>query len=263
VSIDNIKECGVFLVDEGGVRITEVRDYPALFSGKIVRSDGSIVDIDFVLVRDEGGYRLLKSDLEEIYEREYVSGVKKALEQYSTIIDDFDVDIVKAGWQLGVKRYAREPRIAGIVGYEEWEGYEGLGRDRSLELNAFLWDMAFNKRRFDLDELKREVVDGFGIDDRQAENIIRTEFANIFNKMREWAYLEKTRVKRFRWVAKADACEKCKAVESASKRGVSLEKLKELIKEHGGRYAREWSVHPQCRCSFTRARGSVEGWERV
>jgi hypothetical protein len=119
------------------------------------------------------------------------------------------------------------------------------------------------KRRFDLDELKREVVDKFGIDEKQAENIIRTEFANIFNKMREWAYLEKTKVRKFRWVAKADACEKCKAVEAASKSGVSLERLKDLIREYGGRYAREWSVHPQCRCSFTRAKGSVEGWERV
>jgi hypothetical protein len=263
VSVDKVKECGVFLVDEGGVRITEVKDYPALFGGKIVRADGSVVDVDFILVKDEDGYRLLRSDLEEIYEKEYVAGVKKALEQYSTAIDDFDVDIVKAGWQLGVKRYAKEPRIAGIVGYEEWEGYEGLGREKSLELNNFLWDMAFNKRRFGLDELKREVVDRFGMDDKQAENIIRTEFANIFNKMREWAYLEKTKVKKFRWVAKADACEKCKAVEAASKSGVSLERLKELIKEYGGKYAREWSVHPQCRCSFTRARGPVGGWERV
>jgi hypothetical protein len=189
--------------------------------------------------------------------------LRKALDTYSTVLDNTDFEIVKAGWQLGVKRYAKESRIAGVVGYEEWEGYEGLGRDRSLELNDFLWDMAFNKRRFDLDELKREVVDRFGIDDKQAENIIRTEFANIFNKMREWAYLEKTKVRKFRWVAKADACEKCKAVEAASKNGVSLEKLKELIKEYGGKYAREWTVHPQCRCSFTRASGSVKGWERV
>jgi hypothetical protein len=234
-----------------------------MFGGNIIYSDGSIEYVDFVIVNDDGGYQFLKSRLEEIYEDEYVSGVKKALEQYSTTIDDFDTDIVKAGWQLGVKRYAKEPKIAGIVGYEEWEGYEGLGRDRSLELNNFLWDMAFNKNRFGLEELKGEVVKRFGIDEKQAENIIRTEFANIFNKMREWAYLEKTKVKKFRWVAKADACEKCKAVEAASKSGVSLERLKDLVKEYGGRYAREWSVHPQCRCSFTRARGSVEGWERV
>jgi hypothetical protein len=263
MSLDKVKECGVFLVDRDGVKIMEVKTYPALFGGRIIHADGSIEYMDFILVKDENGYRLLKSDLEELYEKEYVVGVKKALEQYSMFIDMDDLEIVKVGWQLGVKRYAKEPRIAGVVGYEEWEGYEGLGRDRSLQLNYFLWDMAFNKRQFGLDELKREVVDKFGIDEKQAENIIRTEFANIFNKMREWAYLEKTKVRKFRWVAKADACEKCKAVEAASKSGVSLERLKELVKEYGGRYAREWSVHPQCRCSFTRAKGSVEGWERV
>jgi hypothetical protein len=261
MSLEKVNEFGAFRVDASGVKLTNVKSFPAMFGGIIVYDDGNTDVVDFILIDSEESYNALKQYLEEIYSREY--GIGKAISNYSTLIDADDYEIVKAGWQLGVKRYAREPKIAGIVGYEEWEGYEGLGRDRSLELNDFLWDMAFNKRRFGLDELKREVVDKFGIDEKQAENIIRTEFANIFNKMREWAYLEKTKVRKFRWVAKADACEKCKAVEAESKSGVSLERLKELIKEYGGKYAREWSVHPQCRCSFTRAKGSVEGWERV
>jgi hypothetical protein len=263
MSLDKVKEYGIFLVDSDGVRITDIKSYPAVLGGKIIHADGSIEYVDFVLVENEDGYRLLKSDLEELYEKEYVARIKNALEQYSTTIDDFDTDIVKAGWQLGVKRYAKEPKIAGIVGYEEWEGYEGLGRDKSLGLNYFLWDMAFNKRKFDLEELKRDVVKKFGIEEKQAENIIRTEFANIFNKVREWAYIEKTKVRKFKWVAKDDACEKCRGVEKASKRGVSLEKLKELVKEYGGEYAREWTVHPQCRCSFIRYSGDKSWWEKI
>jgi len=42
-----------------------------------------------------------------------------------------------------------------------------------------------------------------------------------------------------------------------------LEELKELIKSYGGEYAREWTVHPQCRCTFVRAHGPKKGWEKV
>jgi hypothetical protein len=187
----------------------------------------------------------------------------EALSTYSTYLGPEDYEIVKAGWQLGVKRYAKGERIAGIIGYEDWPGYEGLDRATSERINAFLWDLAFGARTFKLDALKSQLIERFGLDDRQAENIVRTEMANIFNKMREWAYLEKTRVRKFKWVAKEDACEKCKAVEMVSRQGVTLEQLKELIRSYGGKYAREWTVHPQCRCTFVRAHGPKKGWEKV
>jgi len=181
--------------------------------------------------------------------------------EYTTIVDDEDYDILKAGWQLGVKRYDKESRIAGIVGYEQWPGYEGLDRATSERINAFLWDMAFAKRRFGLDEIVMELKNRFGLDEKKAELIVRTEFANIFNKMREWAYKEKTEVKKFKWVAKEDACEKCRQIAEVSKRGVTLDELKELIKQYGGPYAREWTVHPNCRCTFVRKVGRRKRWE--
>ena len=205
-----------------------------------------------------------KSTSEEVLESLDIDKMlTEALETYSTYLGPEDYEIVKAGWQLGVKRYAKGERIAGIVGYEAWPGYEGLDKATSERINAFLWDLAFGARTLKLEDLKSQLIERFGLEDRQAENIVRTEMANIFNKMREWAYLEKTKVKKFRWVAKKDACEKCKAVERASIKGVTLEELKELIRSYGGEYAREWTVHPQCRCTFVRAHGPKKGWEKV
>jgi hypothetical protein len=248
-------------VDASGVKITPPEAYPALFNGSITYGDGHVIFVDFVYVENDDAYEDLKRDLEQFYEKEY--GILKYIETYSTVLDDDDLEIVKVGWQLGVKRYAKGERIAGIVGYEDWPGYEGLDRATSERINAFLWDLAFGARTFKLDDLKSQLIERFGLDDRQAENIVRTEMANIFNKVREWAYLEKTRVRKFKWVAKEDACEKCKAVEMASRQGVTLEELKELIRSYGGKYAREWTVHPQCRCTFVRAHGPKKGWEKV
>jgi len=258
---EDVEGYGSFIVDGSGVDIRPAGAYPALFNGVLVYADNRVVLVDFIYIKDKEDYEKLKRGLEEFYEREH--GISKYVETYSTVVDDNDLEIVKVGWQLGVKRYAKGERIAGIVGYEVWPGYEGLDKATSERINAFLWDLAFGARTLKLDDLKSQLIERFGLDDRQAENIVRTEMANIFNKMREWAYLEKTKVKKFRWVAKEDACEKCKAVEKASRQGVTLEELKELIKSYGGEYAREWTVHPQCRCTFVRAHGPKKGWEKV
>jgi len=258
---EDVKGYGSFIVDEDGVKIRPAEEYPALFNGSLVYADGRIIMVDFVYVKDEDAYERLKRGLEQFYEKEH--GILKYVETYSTVVDRDDLEIVKVGWQLGVKRYAKGERMTGIVGYEDWPGYEGLDKATSERINAFLWDLAFGARTFKLEDLKSQLIERFGLEDRQAENIVKTEMANIFNKMREWAYLEKTKVRKFKWVAKEDACGKCKAVERASSRGVTLEELKELIKSYGGEYAREWTVHPQCRCTFVRAHGPKKTWEEV
>lgn len=189
--------------------------------------------------------------------------LKKAIETYSVYLGKEDEEIIKAGWQLGVKRYGKEMSIAGIVGYEEWEEYVGIPREKAISVNNWIWDKVFSKKTLDLEKLKAEMVEIFKIPESQAEAIIRTEMANIFNKMREWGYLEKTDAKYFKWVAKADACEKCKRIEAMTRRGISLDELKKLIREIGGKYAREWTVHPQCRCTFVKARGRKKSWEKV
>ena len=270
------KYYGSFEVSPEVFDIPEPEDYPALYGGVI--SDGTREIIaDYIVLRSKDDFEKLVERLKKTHEE--ISGITKiekkleglevdmkiqaVAKEYTTVVDDEDYEILKAGWQLGVKRYGKDLRRAGIVGYDEWLGYSGLDRATSDEINAYLWDMAFLKKKFDLKDLVAELSEEFGLDEKQAELIVRTEMANIFNKMREWGYLEKTDVKKFVWVAKEDSCELCKRVEKMSKKGVTLEELKAFISEVGFPYSREWTVHPNCRCSFVRKSGKKQGWEKI
>ena len=206
---------------------------------------------------------LISERIDEIVRSEEESDLLRGAETFSLYVDDLDV--LKVGWHLGVRKYGKRRAVAGIVGYEEWPAYSGLSREVSEQINNWLWDVAFRQRIFDLEKLTNSLSRRFGLEKTQAERIVRTEMANIFNKMREWAYLTETGALRFRWVAKMDACEKCLEVEERSRHGVTMEELKALILHVGGEQAREWTVHPNCRCTFKAIRGGrgVRRWEKV
>jgi hypothetical protein len=80
---------------------------------KTVEEDESVI-IPEELITGESWLSNARQNNEE-------KSLRKAVETYSLLLGNWDLDIIKAGWQLGVKRYAKEPRIAGVVGYEEWE----------------------------------------------------------------------------------------------------------------------------------------------
>ncbi|MCS7118297.1 MAG: hypothetical protein NZ957_05890 [Thaumarchaeota archaeon] len=205
---------------------------------------------------------LLKEAELETGETEKADGLLPLyLEVYGRDLGDFEV--AKAGWHLGAKRYRKKRALAGIVGHEEWPEYEGLTKEESRRLNDWLWYQVYTQKSLSLTKLVSGVSEKFGLPYSNAERIVRTELANIFNKMREWAYETETQVAKFVWVAPPDACEKCTEVAKRSAAGVSIARLKRLIKEVGESQAREWTVHPNCRCTFVRKYGRQRGWERV
>jgi hypothetical protein len=201
---------------------------------------------------------LIEERLAEIAEWSLEKSLYEAAKEYSTYADDMDV--LKVGWQLGVKRYGKKRATSGIATYEEWPIYSGLTEEESKKINEWLWDMAFEQGTLDLEKLVDGLSREFGLDENKARLIIRTEMANIFNKAREWAYATETGALKFRWVTRLGACEKCKSVEDAARRGVSLAELKKIIKTIGGESAREWTVHPLCRCTFKAIRRRGEKW---
>ncbi|MEM4458325.1 MAG: hypothetical protein QXN23_05865 [Candidatus Caldarchaeum sp.] len=256
------KGVGAITAGEKDVTVTEPKSYPAVVGIHLLKGDDVAYVMDFVPVESAKDFRFLVSRAKTWADE---ASAEKALELAKLFygeLDKDDAEVLKAGWQLGVKRYGKRKAVRGVVGYEEWPAYSGLGKDKSGRINVWLWDAAFAQKTLDLEKLVSGLVERFDLDRRQAENIVRTELANIFNKMREWAYTRETGIKKFRWIAKFDACEKCKEVEALAAKGVSLAELKAIIKQVGGEYAREWTVHPQCRCTFTRFRGAMRDWEK-
>lgn len=252
-----VKGYGAVFVSDGEVTVNPPEDYPAFVGVHVMRGGKIEAIMDYIYLSSRKDLDKLIEKVGKMFGAELEQDIERVAKQLYGEVDD--VDVLKAGWQLGVKRYGRKRAARGVVGYEEWPGYVGLSRKESLEINNWLWDMAFTRRTLDLRKLVNGLVEEFMLDEQQAENIVRTELANIFNKMREWAYTRETGVKKFKWVAKHDACEKCREVELRTAEGVSLKALKAIIRKVGGKHAREWTVHPQCRCTFVRAEGAARG----
>lgn len=178
---------------------------------------------------------------------------------FTTVVDDFDLEILKAGFHKAIKRYPKGVTMKGLVDAEFWDKYSGLSVEKSKQINEILIKSILSGKWKDKDYLVRAVM-AVGVPENQAEMIVKTELANLANRIRELAYKEWTKVQKFVWVTERDVsvCEKCREVEGRTANGVILDELKKIIKEVAGDTAREYVVHPGCRCSFTRYWGGGE-----
>jgi uncharacterized OB-fold protein len=175
--------------------------------------------------------------------------------------EEKEIDVLKAVWSKAVKRhfYGGERFQAASKG-DYWEQYAGLTKRRSAIVNGILL-MNILRKNYNKASIVDEIVKRVGISKEQAETIVETELANIMNLAREIAYKERTKVKKFVYVTSKDACEVCKAIAEKTKKGVTLEELKKIIREVAGEKARGYLAHPRCKCTFTRAHGEKAWWE--
>jgi len=190
---------------------------------------------------------------------------KDAFAWFTTIVDDDDFEILKAGWHSAITRYGKERQEA-MIDIDFWKKYAGLSDEQSREVNKVLTRVILSQQWI----YKTKVIEKLmklGIDEKKAIMIATTELANMANKARELAYKRRTKVKKFIWVTEKDdrVCEKCKEVERLTSNGVSLDELRKIIKRVGGESSREYTVHPQCRCTFTRYlkdKRHLQYWEK-
>lgn len=187
-------------------------------------------------------------------------------EWFTTIDNVYDYNIVKGGMKKlhrAIKNYRKQSIKNAIVDTEFWEKYANINKSTSSQINDFLEESILNGSWVD----KEYVISGimqFGLDRSRAELIAKTELANISNKARELQYRDFTKVQKFKWKVSRDSkvCKKCREVEERTRNGVTLDELKQIIKDVGGDTAREWVVHPGCRCLFKRYyRKNVRWWE--
>jgi len=135
--------------------------------------------------------------------------------------------------------------------------YEGFTKRKSREINNILLRGAaenWSEKRL-MDELVRK----FGMDEAQAEGIVRTEMHELKSKAREIAYkmADPEGEAKYKWINPLDSrtTKVCKELVERTKNGVTLDRLKELVKEVASKYgfkAREFTPHPNCRSTFIR-----------
>ncbi len=177
----------------------------------------------------------------------------KEFEWFTTVVDNEDYEILKRGFHRAIKKYPKEEVLRGLVEHEFWKRYAGLSEKQSEQINKILTKAIFSGKWTNKDYIVRAIM-AVGVTKQQAEMIAITELANLANRVREIAYKDYTKVRKFVWVTEKDdrVCEKCKEVERRTQGGVTIEELKAIIKEIGGDTAREYVLHPQCRCAFKR-----------
>jgi len=175
--------------------------------------------------------------------------------------EDKEVDVLKETWGKAVKwHFYGSDRYEAALEGDYWEKYAGITKRRSSRINGILLMNILNKN-YNKESIVNQIVAEAGIDREKAEAIVETELANILNLAREIAYQERTKVKKFRYLTRPDACEVCKEIARRTENGVSLDDLKKIVKEVAGDKAREYLAHPRCKCTFVRAKGEKAWWE--
>lgn len=190
---------------------------------------------------------LIELRLDEQTQPNVYQAVLDAVNRYSSSVESEDV--IKFGWKLGVEKFDRARSTAKIVEPEALRTYHGLDKDMSIKITEWIWSEIFLNKNLTYDVLVNELASNFSLNTVQAQEIVETEIANIFNKLREWVYERYTEFPlKYIWQTRQDACEKCLTVMKRSRNIRSLTQLKTIILEVGGETSREWAVHSLCRC---------------
>lgn len=168
----------------------------------------------------------------------------------TTIANEEDYVILKSGFHKAIKRYGTERQDA-LIDIDFWMDYSGLSREKIMQVNRILTKLVLSQGWTSRSKVIRSLM-SVGLTRKQAETIARTELGNIANYTRILAYKKKTKVRLFKWKPERDACDVCKKIAERTKKGVTIDELKTIIKEVAGLSAREFLAHPNCRCVIVR-----------
>lgn len=192
----------------------------------------------------------------------------------TTVVDDYDLQILEAGFEKLYKRFARgATKYPKHVLYEAllegdfWRKYSGLTAEESKKINEILVNAVLEGIYTKPELVAKRIVKTVKIPEKRALLIAKTELAYMANKARELAYKNLTKVQKFIWITERDSkvCEKCKEMAELTKDGVSLDEIKRLLKKVAPKTSRELLAHPGCRCSIYRYYSDkryVKWWEK-
>jgi uncharacterized OB-fold protein len=189
---------------------------------------------------------------------------KEDVNWFSSVIDDYDLDVLKSGWNKAVAHRFEgiaSSRFGALEIADFWKKYAGITVRKSRVINGIIYK-AVLERNTDENLIVKEIVDRTGLDVDQADLIVKTEMANIALEARELAYKDRTEVTKFMYPSIGDEkeCECCKRIIERTKGGVSMDELKNIVKEESPS-ARGLVIHPACRHPFTRKYGEKDSWE--
>jgi hypothetical protein len=140
------------------------------------------------------------------------------------------------------------------------KAFEGLSKAKSNQIkDIFLNGLLDEKSNTDMIKKIQELV-GEAKSKGEVENIVRTEMQSIRNTSREYYYNQFAKKDAvYKWVSIPDKrrTNTCSRISERTKKGVSIEKLKDIIREESKKdfpefEPRDWSAHYSCRSTFVK-----------
>ena len=177
----------------------------------------------------------------------------KSADEEDDVISQQDTLLIKAHWEE-VMEAIREGAL--------WDDYEGLTKRETAQLNKLL-EREFAQPYVSLNRITEKITKELGLTKGRARLIGRTEMSAVLNKAREMDYEERDPKGEFKykWLNPLDdrTTPQCREITQRTKNGVTMEKLKAIVKEvaekyagKGFKYTREFVPHISCRSSYTR-----------
>jgi len=245
----------------------------------VVRIDMGIDEPNIKRLNKNELVQMIEQMDENIASKVFDYSIEKSLvnefENITTVVDDYDLQLLELGFQKIQRRFARWARkypksmvYQALIEGEMWKNYKGLSKKDCEKINDILVKSILEGKYTKPELVAKRIEKEVRLPYNRALLIAKTELANMANKARELAYKSMTKVQKFVWITERDSkvCEKCKEVARRSQNGVSLEELKRIIKEVAPDTARELLVHPGCRCSVYRYypdKRYVRWWEKA
>ena len=136
--------------------------------------------------------------------------------------------------------------------------FDGINKSTSDLIKDYILKSIIEGK--DLNSVVKYIMNKGKTDKQQAETIASTERQSLINKTREYIYNQSDPEgeTRYKWLNPLDkrTSKICKNITENSKQGLTLNELKELIKQeannNGMKDPREWTPHPNCRSVMVR-----------
>lgn len=185
---------------------------------------------------------------EEIKKHDQIADILIFLEKEKSFIkkEDKNIEINK----LTMQQFAEQIRES--IWRKKFDGINAVNSNKIKDI--IIEGIAKN---ITLEELTDKIVK-IGIEEKQAEAIARTEQQALQNSAREIMFkeIDPKEEYKYKWVSIPDSrrSEICKEITELTKKGVSMKKLKNIIKEVAAKYnseAREFTPHVNCRSTIS------------
>ena len=182
--------------------------------------------------------------------------IKSFRKKFQTIVKLDQEELSKEGIVFDIQK--ADPDFVVFISQQLFDRkFEGLSKSISDKIKGIILT-GVEKKQSNTEVAKK--IEKLGVDENQAEMIVRTESSVLKNSAREFNFRQAEGFEDFlyKWIGPNDrrTSDISKEIKKKSLKGLKLEKLKSLVRKTSEKFGftpdRDWFSHPNQRHTFTR-----------